>query len=169
MWWWWDSTTNYRPYANTWLTTQVPWYSRALNDFMKPLPQISQPGNWLNSVDYSQWFTNRLIGTKKYELTDHLGNVQSVIYDRHTPLVHNGQTKRYAADVFRTLEYYPYGMHLKLGNCLTCPPDEDTSIVVAAQSMQQTWTTASLMPTSYPPQTGSGIGSSRNDTENTYL
>jgi len=63
-----------------------------------------------NDVDYSQWFTYRVLGTKKYELTDYLGNVQSVFFDRHTPVDVAGKIDHYEADPHEVLDYYSGGM-----------------------------------------------------------
>ena len=48
---------------------------------------------------------SRALGNKRYELTDHLGNVRATISDRL--YLHNGT---YEADLQSTANYYPFGM-----------------------------------------------------------
>ncbi|MBN1462691.1 MAG: hypothetical protein JXQ69_09355, partial [Paludibacteraceae bacterium] len=52
------------------------------------------------------------IGKKRYELTNHLGNVITVISDKKIPHDedNNGIAEYYTADIINTTDYYPFGM-----------------------------------------------------------
>jgi len=56
----------------------------------------------------------RTLGNKKYEMSDHRGNVMEVITDRvlSNDIVGNGFTDYYNADVISYSDYYPFGMLL---------------------------------------------------------
>jgi len=56
----------------------------------------------------------RSLGEKRYELSNHLGNVLSVISDRRLAFDSdaNGTTNYYEADVMSSMDYDPYGMLL---------------------------------------------------------
>jgi hypothetical protein len=50
---------------------------------------------------------SRILGHARYELTNHLGNVLSVVSDRK---ISNTTNTQYIADVMSTTDYYPFGM-----------------------------------------------------------
>lgn len=51
-------------------------------------------------------------GLKRYELTNHLGNVLAVVSDRRLSVAHSGTNthSHYKADVLEAQDYYPFGM-----------------------------------------------------------
>ena len=64
---------------------------------------------------YDSYNTANYMGDKRYELSNHLGNVLEVITDRKLPSEHPtdlGTTEYYTADVIAFNDYYPYGMIL---------------------------------------------------------
>jgi RHS repeat-associated protein len=65
--------------------------------------QVYQPGI-ATLADYTQ----RVVGDKRYELSNHLGNVLAVITDRKVRYTDNG-TLVYTADVVSYSDYSPYG------------------------------------------------------------
>jgi RHS repeat-associated protein len=68
---------------------------------------INPPNMSLLPVDY----TNRKVNDKRYELSNHLGNVLAVITDRKVRKTDNG-TLVYVADVVSFSDYSPYGVML---------------------------------------------------------
>jgi hypothetical protein len=153
--WTWDNTSGYIPVTNSWLVARVPWYSKAVGDFMKADSTINPPAfSFLSRLDYGHWFTSRMLGSKRYELSDHLGNVQSVIYDRHTIVAAGSVFKRFEPDVHLVMDYYPYGMPMKQEHSEAV---EDTGIITYNKQVQ-TWTNTDLTPASYPPQAAEVIG-----------
>ncbi|NPA34380.1 MAG: hypothetical protein GXO48_05565, partial [Chlorobi bacterium] len=57
-----------------------------------------------------------LKASKKYELTDHLGNVRVVIRDQRVPVSQNGSTVAYYKPLVHEIsDYYPYGWQKILG------------------------------------------------------
>ncbi|MHC0439217.1 thrombospondin type 3 repeat-containing protein [Flavobacterium sp. 3-210] len=66
-------------------------------------------GEGNEAVAESPLTSYRFVGDKNYELSNHLGNVLSVITDR--PLfVQNGSTYSFNPDVLSYSDYYPFGM-----------------------------------------------------------
>lgn len=64
---------------------------------------------------YDSYNTANYMGDKRYEFSNHLGNVLEVITDRKLPSEHPtdlGTTEYYTADVIAFNDYYPYGMIL---------------------------------------------------------
>ena len=57
---------------------------------------------------------NRILGEKRYQLSNHLGNVLSVVSDKKLKKDHNndGNVDAYIADVKSYSDYYPYGMQM---------------------------------------------------------
>jgi RHS repeat-associated protein len=51
-------------------------------------------------------------GVKRYELSNHLGNVLAVVSDKRTQICVNG-TQYYEAEVITAQDYYPFGMVIK--------------------------------------------------------
>ena len=61
----------------------------------------------------SEYMTSNEIGDKHFELSNHLGNVLTVITDRKLPMEDSGNpgtVAYYTADVVSYSDYYPYGM-----------------------------------------------------------
>ena len=56
------------------------------------------------------YFTTFTRGQKRYELTNHLGNVLAVISDRKKPVGSGSTVNYYAAEVVSAQDYYPFGM-----------------------------------------------------------
>lgn len=56
-------------------------------------------------------FTN-YIGDKNYELSNHLGNVLSVITDKKIPILQGGSLAYFTPDVISFNDYFPFGMLL---------------------------------------------------------
>lgn len=54
---------------------------------------------------------SRTLGTKTYELSNHLGNVLTVVTDRKIPIDNNtdGVTDYYLSDIINTTDYYAFG------------------------------------------------------------
>ena len=55
----------------------------------------------------------RTLGNKKYELSNHLGNVLSVISDNKIGIGSNGVADYYEPLVISESDYYPFGMSMK--------------------------------------------------------
>jgi RHS repeat-associated protein len=62
-------------------------------------------GKGLDAIATTPLLAYRYVGDKQYELSNHLGNVLSVISDRSLYL-----TDHYSADVLSYSDYYPFGM-----------------------------------------------------------
>ena len=58
-------------------------------------------------------------GRRKYELTNHLGNVMAVITDRRTPRIASSTVQNYLPDVVQKGEYYSFGADLPGWGTLT--------------------------------------------------
>lgn len=52
-------------------------------------------------------------GLKRYELANHLGNVQAVVSDRRNRVCESGRFSRYEPDIRNTYDYYPFGAALE--------------------------------------------------------
>ncbi len=62
---------------------------------------------------YSQTVWTHTIGQRTYELSNHLGNVLSVISDKVLPYSSNGTTvDYYLADIIQSSDYSPFGVQL---------------------------------------------------------
>ncbi len=74
---------------------------------------IERAENFVWTIQSNDYYSQsqRIVGRKYYELSNHLGNVLEVISDRKTWIDNNG-TKVYSADVISYSDYYPYGMLL---------------------------------------------------------
>lgn len=57
-------------------------------------------------------YLNCVRGSRHYELTNHLGNVQVVISDRKIPVdsTQNDTIDYFMADIIYVNDYYPFGM-----------------------------------------------------------
>jgi RHS repeat-associated protein len=67
----------------------------------------------ISDVAYTVPEENRFIsrlGMKRYELVNHLGNVQAVISDRALPVKNGNMVSHYQADLLSATDYYPFGM-----------------------------------------------------------
>ena len=53
---------------------------------------------------------NREIGDKRYELSNHLGNVLSVVSDKKIPTFSTSSLTHFNADILAYNDYYPFGM-----------------------------------------------------------
>lgn len=83
-----------------------PWYSYAYNGLIKA--NETEPWGNANQDNVS---VNRVLGMKRYELTNHLGNVMAVLTDKlteDTADVYPDITRR--ASLFASYDYYPFGM-----------------------------------------------------------
>lgn len=56
----------------------------------------------------------RSLGYKKYELVNHLGNVNIVVSDRKYAIDddNNGIVDYYMPDILMTMDYYPFGQEI---------------------------------------------------------
>lgn len=89
---------------------QLPWYFMGYNSLI--LANSTNPyGNPMSDKASA----SRVLGLKRYELTNHLGNVMAVVTDKQTVVPQNPTAtlpsaayKR--AALFATYDYYPFGM-----------------------------------------------------------
>jgi RHS repeat-associated protein len=65
----------------------------------------------LNSGD-GTWFYTLTRGKKRYELTNHLGNVLETVSDRKLQVEDAGTLKWFTADVWSMSDYYAFGMQM---------------------------------------------------------
>jgi len=70
---------------------------------------VSKIGDVAYTVPEENRFISRL-GMKRYELVNHLGNVQAVISDRALPVRNGNNVSHYQADLLSATDYYPFGM-----------------------------------------------------------
>lgn len=61
---------------------------------------------------YNQTLWNHTVGKRTYELTNHLGNVLSVISDKVIPHNNGGSVDYYMADIRQSQDYSPFGVTL---------------------------------------------------------
>ena len=61
---------------------------------------------------------SRYLGYKRYELSNHLGNVLSTISDRKLPELESGLLTNYQSDITQESRYYPFGMLMDMGDSL---------------------------------------------------
>lgn len=91
-------------------SARVPWYSLAYDEMVKkairnPQAISDRLVDTLRSI--------RELGSKEYELTDHLGNVLANVLDRKTGYgAVNNRYKGFHADVSSTTDYYPFGFQM---------------------------------------------------------
>jgi RHS repeat-associated protein len=82
-----------------------------LNVFPEAVPNASTGLNLL-SASYDDAYNFRQLGTKNYELANHLGNVLAVVTDLKIPIastVTPTQINSYEADVVSATDYYSFG------------------------------------------------------------
>ncbi|PHS05250.1 MAG: hypothetical protein COA88_12605 [Kordia sp.] len=75
---------------------------------------FASPSMWLANgctlANYKDFV--RVVGDKRYELSNHLGNVLSVVTDRKLPNFTGSSLTNFMPDVLAYNEYYPFGMLL---------------------------------------------------------
>lgn len=105
----WDMNTSTPGIDSSSISFRQPWYNNRLADFVDiQYPEYSAYGQ----LDKSQWLSNRILGLKHYELTNHLGNVQSTVLDRYTSRLKNTTDTTYGiwrSDISSATDYYPFG------------------------------------------------------------
>lgn len=89
-----SSTTSYR----------MPWYSYLYNSMIA----YDKTSPFSNGNVYPFWSTH-IVGQKRYELSNHLGNVMAVVSDKITE---QGTNKR--AALRAAYDYYPFGMQMPM-------------------------------------------------------
>ncbi|RYD52414.1 MAG: hypothetical protein EOP52_09665 [Sphingobacteriales bacterium] len=92
----WDSST---------AAYRMPWYSDAVQSLM----HYNAPGPYTVAQSEPFW-SSRIIGQKRYELTNHLGNVLGVVSDKVTEVAAPGSGKVERASLKAAYDYYPFGM-----------------------------------------------------------
>lgn len=93
------------------INVKQPWYSLSSEDMIKSgtkaLPLLSS--HYL--VDTFRY--KRDLGTKYYELSDHLGNVLATVLDRKTGYgAANGEYAGFRADIASATDYSPFGFQI---------------------------------------------------------
>ena len=74
---------------------------------------IANEEYWLTSNFYDDVIKNnyfRNVGDKRYELSNHLGNVLSVVSDKKIPTLAGSSLNYFNADIKTYNDYYPFGM-----------------------------------------------------------
>ncbi len=74
-------------------------------------PELSLVGIGATTVEKGNTF-NRIVGDKRYELSNHLGNVLEVINDKKLPNLVSGSFTYFKPDAIVYNDYYPFGMLL---------------------------------------------------------
>jgi hypothetical protein len=95
------------------LGVQVPWYSLTYGDWIKKDKASAYTGTTFNLSLAEPQRGTRIMGAKRYEMTDHLGNVLAVVMDRksgygNTSGLYNG----FNANLANVNDYYPGGMEM---------------------------------------------------------
>ncbi|GAA4450445.1 hypothetical protein GCM10023092_06310 [Rurimicrobium arvi] len=91
---------------DTLLNRRAAWYSYAANEVVDT--NFRDP--WGHSLSRTV-SADHVLGLREYELTNHLGNVQSVVLDkRYIKTTGNGVRDRFVASLSAVYDYYPYGM-----------------------------------------------------------
>ena len=83
-----------------------------MDNLVKPNAWAPFDGNISNMFRFEDYYVNRFIGWKQYELTDHLGNVNTSVLDRLSG-TGSGLPGEYAylsANLSSLTDYYPFGM-----------------------------------------------------------
>lgn len=105
----WTSGAVNIPIDSSNISVQQAWYNNSVNDFVK-FTNSEYTGS--STLDKTPWISNRLIGLKNYELTNHLGNVQATVLDKYTPRIKNVTDTAYSiwnANLTTASDYYPFG------------------------------------------------------------
>ncbi|HMT34992.1 MAG TPA: hypothetical protein PKC41_03985 [Chitinophagaceae bacterium] len=97
-------------FENVELASHRPWYSQAHNQMISTYATVP----WGNAHN-DKMSSERVLGLKQYELTNHLGNVMSVVLDKVTESPKANATTFPAevdkrASLSAAYDYYPFGM-----------------------------------------------------------
>lgn len=98
-------------FADVELASHRPWYSQAYNSMISTNTTVP----WGNA-NTNQMASERILGQKQYELTNHLGNVMAVVLDKITEAPTDLNVATYPTDVNKraslsaSYDYYPFGM-----------------------------------------------------------
>lgn len=97
-------------FENVELASHRPWYSQAHNQMISTYATVP----WGNAQN-DRMSSERVLGLKQYELTNHLGNVMSVVLDKVTESPKANATTFPAevdkrASLSAAYDYYPFGM-----------------------------------------------------------
>ncbi len=106
---WTSANTNQFSIDSSSIGFRQPWYSYALNEFVSPIH--TEYSNFVH-INQHPWLSNRIIGMKHYELTNHLGNVQATILDKYTPRQKQASDPAYNlwhANLSTATDHYPFG------------------------------------------------------------
>jgi RHS repeat-associated protein len=98
------------------LQEQYMYGSSRLGSVQRNLPLVQQVLNSDSLIyhDYSQDSIRYFYrGQKRYELSNHLGNVLAVITDRKIEYCVSGDLSYYEAQIVSVSDYYPFGMAIK--------------------------------------------------------
>ena len=104
----WDFAANSSTIDSTKMGVQLPWYSLEYQDLIKPRDTLSFDNRQL-AVSGMQ----HLLGTKQYELTNHLGNVMATVSDKRKGIKVGGGNDSivsYRHALPAVYDYYPFGM-----------------------------------------------------------
>lgn len=104
----WDyNTAQLTPFLDsTRMGARQPWYSMQHQDLIK-----SSKTTPYSNAQTSLTTMQHMIGTKQYELTNHLGNVQATVSDHRRGLDTNSDYNKdiFLADIKSAYDYYPFG------------------------------------------------------------
>jgi len=94
----------------TTLNTQVPWYSGGFADWIRKDRAATYTGSTFN-ISLEKVEEQRMLGRKRYELTDHLGNVLATVMDRKSGYGSaGGLYTGFNANLASVSDVYPFGM-----------------------------------------------------------
>ncbi len=76
---------------------------------------VKQVSQQMSALSFTSETGNnyRVLGLKQYELSNHLGNVLSVISDQKLPQFNAGTLQAYKPVIVSSQDYYPFGMVMK--------------------------------------------------------
>lgn len=95
------------------LSKKEPWYSQGYAHWIKADKTSPYTGSTFNMSRDTIWET-RTLGSKCYEMTDHLGNVLAVVMDRKSGYGStNGLYNGFYANLASVSDYYPGGFGMK--------------------------------------------------------
>jgi RHS repeat-associated protein len=148
-WNWKTGTTAYTDPATAFINIRQPWFSLDIHDLMKKDTLVPL----YTKFDYDKWSAVRVLGNKSYELTDHLGDVQTTINDKLVPIVNGSNLLAWKADVVTTTDYYPFGMPMpgRRSDPLLEEPVQIGNVGGVMVSMRMADTSSGL-PDTYAPQ-----------------
>ncbi len=110
----WDNTKtageNALVLAGSEFSYRRPWYSRVYNSLIQAGGKV--PYGYASTMPV---YSERVLGQKRYELTNHLGNVMAVVTDKVTEAKANPAdalpaTAVRRASLYAAYDYYPFGM-----------------------------------------------------------